>query len=49
MNEEEARVPDSESNDEPEAYGWDFHKTPLIIAVVLTVIFYAFVYFFVNF
>ena len=49
MNEEESRTPPSESNEEPEPYGWEFHKGPLLIAFILTVIFYAFVYFFVKF
>ena len=49
MNEEETRSPENGNDGEPEPYGWDFHKVPLLIALVLTVIFYAFVYFFINY
>ncbi len=49
MNEEAPRIPNGEGNEEPETYGWEFHKVPLLIALIITVIFYAFVYFFVNF
>jgi hypothetical protein len=49
MNEEESRTTANENNQEPEAYGWDFHKGPLLIAFILTLIFYGFVYFFVKF
>ncbi|MFH1738967.1 MAG: hypothetical protein ABIH23_08145 [bacterium] len=49
MNEEESRIPEDEGIEEPESYGWEFHKVPLLIAVILTGIFYLFVYFFVNF
>ncbi|MGC9327113.1 MAG: hypothetical protein ACP5I1_05740 [Candidatus Hinthialibacter sp.] len=31
-----------------EAYGWDFHKKPLLYALILTVLFYAFIFFFIN-
>lgn len=47
-NEGEPRTPSIEKNKEPEPYGWEFHKGPLAIALILTVIFYAFVYFFVK-
>lgn len=30
--------------DFPEEYGWEFHKVPLLIAAILTVIFYVIVY-----
>ena len=32
-----------------EPYGWEFHKIPLLIAFVLTLLFYAFVFFFIHF
>jgi len=31
-----------------DAYGWQFHKWPLIFAAILTVVFYAFVFFYIN-
>ncbi len=31
-----------------EAYGWDFHKKPLIYALIVTALFYAFIFFFIN-
>jgi len=31
-----------------EAYGWDFHKKPLIYALIVTAIFYAFIFFFIH-
>jgi len=31
-----------------EAYGWEFHKKPLLYALILTVLFYAFIYFFIS-
>lgn len=31
-----------------EAYGWDFHKKPLMYAAILTALFYAFVFFYVS-
>jgi len=31
-----------------DAYGWQFHKWPLLYALVLTVLFYAFVFFYIN-
>lgn len=38
-----------EQNESPyDAYGWDFHKWPLIYAAILTVLFYAFVFFYIN-
>ena len=38
-----------ETIDPSDAYGWEFHKLPLAIAAVLTLIFYAFVFFYVNY
>ncbi len=38
-----------ETADTAEAYGWEFHKLPLAIAAVLTLIFYAFVFFYVHY
>jgi hypothetical protein len=29
-------------------YGWRFHKVPLIVAVVVTLIFYAFMFYWVD-
>ncbi len=40
---------DDTTYDEREAYGWEFHKLPLLIAAVLTVLFYAFVFFYVKY
>lgn len=40
---------DDGTYDEREAYGWEFHKLPLLIAAVLTVLFYAFVFFYVKY
>jgi hypothetical protein len=31
-----------------DAYGWEFHKRPLLYAVILTILFYAFVFFYIN-
>ncbi|MDP8246453.1 MAG: hypothetical protein P9L94_20395 [Candidatus Hinthialibacter antarcticus] len=31
-----------------EAYGWDFHKKPLMYAAIITALFYAFVFFYVS-
>jgi len=31
-----------------EEYGWEFHKRPLLYALILTVLFYAFITFYVN-
>ena len=31
-----------------EAYGWEFHKKPLLYAFILTVLFYAFIYIFIS-
>jgi hypothetical protein len=43
MGDEEKRSSEPEE-DGSEEYGWEFHKIPLLIAVVLTVIFYVIVY-----
>lgn len=32
-----------------EAYGWEFHRFPLLIAAIVTVLFYAFVFFYVGY
>lgn len=42
-------IPQETDQSEPEPFGWEFHKGPLLIALILTVVFYAFVFFFVNF
>jgi hypothetical protein len=31
-------------SDDKEEFGWDFHKGPLIVAVILTIIFYLVVF-----
>ncbi len=31
-----------------EAYGWEFHKKPLMYAAIITALFYAFVFFYVS-
>jgi len=31
-----------------EAYGWEFHRKPLFYAVLLTVLLYAFIFFFIR-
>ncbi len=53
MAEENTKAANSEQAAEErpaqEPYGWEFHKVPLLIALVLTVIFYAFVFFFIHF
>lgn len=43
MKEAEKQSPSREETP-PEEYGWDFHKVPLLIAAILTVIFYVIVY-----
>ncbi|MGI6457804.1 MAG: hypothetical protein ACOX5R_19585 [bacterium] len=41
--------PDTREEESPyDAYGWEFHKRPLLYAVILTVLFYAFVFFYIN-
>jgi len=34
--------------DDEGLYGWKFHKAPLLVAIVLTVIFYIFVFLWVD-
>ena len=41
----ELRYPDE---DEEGLYGWKFHRGPLLVAIVLTVIFYIFVFLWVD-
>jgi len=37
------------SNESPyEAYGWEFHRKPLFYAALLTVLLYAFIFFFIR-
>ncbi|RJP21604.1 MAG: hypothetical protein C4527_23200 [Candidatus Omnitrophota bacterium] len=31
-----------------EAYGWEFHKKPLLYALILTVLFYLFIFFYIS-
>lgn len=31
-----------------DVYGWEFHKKPILYALVLTILFYAFVFFYIN-
>jgi hypothetical protein len=31
-----------------EEFGWDFHKKPLLYALILTALFYAFILFYIN-
>ena len=33
-------------DDEP--YGWEFHKKPLLYALILTALFYAFIFFYIS-
>lgn len=41
--------PDTREEESPyDVYGWEFHKRPLLYAVILTVLFYAFVFFYIN-
>lgn len=39
---------DYPDQDEEGLYGWKFHKGPLLVAIVLTVIFYIFVFLWVD-
>ncbi|HOJ58727.1 MAG TPA: hypothetical protein PK878_00445 [bacterium] len=44
-----ADPPNAAAEESPyEAYGWEFHKKPLLYAFILTVLFYAFIYFFIS-
>lgn len=40
----------NEGNEQPqiEEYGWEFHKKPLLYALILTILFYAFITFYVS-
>ncbi len=31
-----------------EVYGWEFHKKPLLYALIMTAILYAFIFFFIS-
>ena len=48
MNEENKEPMTAEEEEAPpyETYGWEFHKGPLLYAVILTVVFYAFIFFY---
>lgn len=52
MNEQLEKNPQTEEQsveENPyEAYGWDFHKKPLMYAAIITALFYAFVFFYVS-
>lgn len=43
------KTPVAEEHESPyEQYGWEFHKIPLLLAAVVTVLMYAFIFFYVN-
>lgn len=46
---EDPGTPPTVEEDDDDAYGWEFHKLPLLIAAIITLIFYAFVFFYVNY
>jgi len=48
QEQEQQQEPALEEQEQYESYGWDFHKTPLLYALVLTALFYAFIFFFFN-
>ena len=45
---EQKQKRDAQENYRYEAYGWEFHKKPLIYALVLTILFYLFIFFYIN-
>lgn len=51
--EQEPKVVENE-NDTPEeespyeAYGWEFHKKPLLYALIISILFYAFIFIFIS-
>ncbi|MBN2328336.1 MAG: hypothetical protein JXR73_14410 [Candidatus Omnitrophica bacterium] len=49
-DEKDVDIQQNEEQDESpyDAYGWNFHKKPLLYALILTVLFYAFIFFFIN-
>ncbi len=54
MNEENiSKTEQDQQNDiaeshQYEVYGWEFHKKPLLYAGILTVLFYIFIFFYIN-
>ncbi len=49
VQEEQEQTAAGQTDTEEEAYGWEFHKMPFLVAVALTVLFYCFVYFYVKY
>lgn len=47
---QEKRTPEDTEKRDPydEEYGWKFHRVPLLIAVILTILFYGLIFIFVD-
>ncbi len=46
--EEELKTKQESENDDIEYYGWDFHKIPLLGALILTILFYIVLHIIIN-
>ncbi len=47
-NEPDAIENETQEESPYEAYGWEFHKKPLLYALIVSILFYAFVFIFVS-
>lgn len=47
----DSQTPASDNNDDQspfDIYGWEFHKKPMLYALIVTILFYAFIFWFVR-